>query len=158
MIQIRPADLDDPSDAQAVVALTRAYAADPMGMGREPDPAALVRLIPGLRAHGGAVVLLAFDGAEAIGLATCFRGFSTFAARPLLNVHDLAVLPSHRGRGVGAALLAAVEAHARATGCCKVTLEVMDHNPARRLYQRCGYAAVASAAGGEAVLFLSKAL
>lgn len=157
-MQIRLADLDDPRDALDIVALTRAYAADPMGMGRELEPAVLDRLIPGLRANGGAVVLLAHDGGEAFGLATCFRGFSTFAGRPLLNVHDLAVLATHRGRGVGAALLQAAEAHARATGCCKVTLEVMDHNPARRLYLRCGYSAAATAAGGENVLFLSKPL
>jgi ribosomal protein S18 acetylase RimI-like enzyme len=67
-------------------------------------------------------------------------GFSTFEARPLVNVHDLAVLPEHRGRGVGRALLAGVEQRARARGCCKLTLEVLDTNEtARRLYARFGF-------------------
>jgi ribosomal protein S18 acetylase RimI-like enzyme len=58
----------------------------------------------------------------------------------LLNIHDLAVLPEHRGRGVGRALLAAVEEHARRKGCCKLTLEVQDDNPrARALYDKFGF-------------------
>jgi ribosomal protein S18 acetylase RimI-like enzyme len=69
-----------------------------------------------------------------------FTGFSTFQGLPLLNIHDLAVLPAQRGAGVGRALLAAAEEHARATGCCKLTLEVQEDNtPARRLYERVGF-------------------
>jgi ribosomal protein S18 acetylase RimI-like enzyme len=69
-----------------------------------------------------------------------FVGYSTFQARPLLNIHDLAVLPGRRGRGTGRALLAAAEAQALAEGCCKLTLEVQDDNtPARQLYDRFGF-------------------
>jgi hypothetical protein len=32
-------------------------------------------------------VFLAYLGGEAVGLATCFIGFSTFHGRPLVNVH-----------------------------------------------------------------------
>jgi GNAT superfamily N-acetyltransferase len=66
-------------------------------------------------------------------------GFSTFYARPLVNVHDLSVLAAHRGQGVGRQLLAAVEAEAQRLGCCKLTLEVLERNPARRLYESCGF-------------------
>jgi ribosomal protein S18 acetylase RimI-like enzyme len=73
-------------------------------------------------------------------LAVCFFGFSTFQARPLLNIHDLAVVPEYRGRGVGRALLEAAEARAAERGCCKLTLEVQDANPrARQLYERYGF-------------------
>ncbi len=95
------------------------------------------------------MVLLALDGAsgEALGVATCFRGWSTFAARPLLNVHDLAVLPAHRRRGVARALLAAVEEAARREGAAKVTLEVRpDNAPAQALYRACGFTFQARAA------------
>ena len=70
----------------------------------------------------------------------CFWGFSTFAAQPLLNLHDFAVLPEARGRGVGQRLLAEIERRARARGCCKITLEVHDSNErAKALYRREGF-------------------
>ena len=142
-IAIREADLADPRQADAVVAIVDAYARDAFG-GRKPlPPPVRDGLIPGLRAHPTTLVLLAYDGDQAVGVAVCFFGFSTFQARPLLNVHDLAVVPAARGRGGGQALLTAAEARARARGCCKLTLEVLDQNgPARRLYARVGLADV----------------
>ena len=46
-----------------------------------------------------------------------FVGFSTFAASPLINIHDLHVEPEWRRQGVARLLLEAVEARARALGC-----------------------------------------
>jgi ribosomal protein S18 acetylase RimI-like enzyme len=86
-------------------------------------------------------------------------GYSTFRARPLLNLHDLAVQPEARERGVGGALLAAVESHARALGCCKVTLEVREDNAsARRLYERVGFVDSAPAGARTRTLFLEKSV
>jgi ribosomal protein S18 acetylase RimI-like enzyme len=108
-------------------------------------------------AHGAAVVLLAREDGEAVGIAVCFAGYSTFRARPLLNLHDLAVLPAARGRGVGEALLGGVAARARALGCCKVTLEVREDNaPARRLYARAGFVDSAPAGAATRTLFLER--
>ena len=78
-------------------------------------------------------------GDKAVGLANCFMGYSTFAAAALVNIHDFAVLPGHRGAGIGKALMAAIEAEALKRGACKITLEVLSGNPARRLYQREGF-------------------
>ena len=135
----RIADLDSPTDAQAVVALLDAYAADPLGAGAPLDPSVKARLISALREVPGRLVLLAFVDGEAVGVLVAFQGFSTFKARPLLNIHDLAVLPGYRGRGIGRGLLAAAEAEARRRGCCKLTLEVREDNPAAGLYARCGF-------------------
>ena len=78
---------------------------------------------------------------EPIGLINCFEGYSTFKAKPLLNVHDIAVLPAFRGQGVGQALLQAAQDHAHARGCCKLTLEVLSGNhPALQSYRRFGFA------------------
>lgn len=138
--QIRLANLDDPADAAAIIAVLDSYASDPRGGGQPLSPQVKARLIPGLGAHPTTRVWLAFDAGQAIGLCVGFVGFSTFQARPLLNIHDLAVVPGRRGGGVGRALLAAAESHARAAGCCKLTLEVQDDNlPARRLYERFGF-------------------
>jgi GNAT superfamily N-acetyltransferase len=143
-IEIRDADLADPADATAVVELVNAYARDPMGGGVPLADDARARLASGLRAHPTTLVLLAFADGRAVGVAVCFFGFSTFQGRPLLNVHDLAVVAEARGRGIGRALLAAAEARARAGGCCKLTLEVLeDNHRARAVYARAGFADVA---------------
>lgn len=138
-LTIALADYRDPRDAADVVALLDAYARDPMG-GGEPLPEAVKARLPGdLAATPHAFSLLARIDDKAVGLANCFMGYSTFAAAPLVNIHDLAVLPGHRGTGIGKALLAAIEAEGLKRGACKVTLEVLSGNPARHLYEACGY-------------------
>jgi len=158
-LHVDDADLDDPAHAAAIVAVLDSYASDPIGGGRPLADEVRAQLLPGLRRHPTTLVLLAFDGGQPVGIAVCFFGFSTFQAQPLLNVHDLAVVPAQRGRGVGSALLAAAEARARRAGCCKLTLEVQDDNHrARMVYARFGFTDFVL--GGEAVptRFLSKVL
>lgn len=144
MIEIVEGDLTREDHRRDVLALTAAYGADRLGTGAPLAPEVLGRLIEGLRAMPTALILLAYEEEgptrRALGIATCFIGFSTFHARRLVNIHDLAVLEGNRGKGVGRALLAAVEARARALDCCKVTLEVHENNPrARRLYEEVGF-------------------
>ncbi|MEO8315292.1 MAG: GNAT family N-acetyltransferase [Pseudomonadota bacterium] len=139
-VQVRRASLDDVADADAIVSLLNAYAMDPRGGGQPLSDAVRARLAEGLRQTPAARVWLAFDGPDAVGVCVGFVGYSTFEALPLLNIHDLAVLPGQRGRGTGRALLAAAEALALAEGCCKLTLEVQEDNaPARQLYERFGF-------------------
>lgn len=138
-LTIALADYADPRDAADVVALLDAYARDPMGGGEPLSDAVKARLTGDLAANPQAFSLLARLDGEAVGLASCFMGYSTFAAAPLVNIHDLAVLPETRGKGIGKALLAAIEAEALKRGACKVTLEVLSGNPARHLYEACGY-------------------
>lgn len=157
-VKVRAADLADARDADAVVALLDSYARDPRGGSTPLSADVRATLVAGLRAHPTTCVWLAFEDACAIGVCVGFMGFSTFQARPLLNIHDLAVLPGSRGAGVGGALLAAAEAHARATGCCKLTLEVQeDNSPARSLYARCGFRDVTYGDSGP-TRFLGKSL
>ena len=100
----------------------------------------LEQLAPGLRRQPGTLVFLPWLDRRAVGVAVCMTGFSTFTAKPLINIHDLAVTADYRGRGVGRLLLKAVEAKARELGCGKVTLEVHEDNaPAQQLYQRFGF-------------------
>lgn len=138
-LTIALADYRDPRDAADVVALLDAYARDPMGGGEPLADGVKARLASDLAANPQAFSLLARLDGEAVGLANCFMGYSTFAAAPLVNIHDLAVLPDRRGAGIGKALLAAVEAEGLKRGACKVTLEVLSGNPARHLYAREGY-------------------
>lgn len=140
-IDVIEVDLRDETQMGEIIAVLDSYAREPAG-GQAPLAADVrERLRTDLARVPGAVVLGAADpDAGIVGVAVCFRGYSTFKAMPLLNVHDLAVLPEHRGRGVGTALLAGVERRARADGCCKLTLEVLDDNDgARRLYENFGF-------------------
>jgi ribosomal protein S18 acetylase RimI-like enzyme len=139
-LEIVQADLSDAEHAAAVVAMVDAYSRDPMGAGAPLRADVREALIPRLRAHPGTVVFLAMRAHEPVGVAVCFTGFSTFAARPLLNVHDLGVVGARRGEGVGRLLLEAAEAFARARGFCKLTLEVVEHNTrALGLYESFGF-------------------
>lgn len=106
---VRKADFDNPVDRRGILEALDSYASDPMGGGKPLGKDVRERLVPVLRDHPNALVLLAFVEDTPVGVAVCFLGLSTFEARPLLNIHDLAVLPDYRGRGIGRMLLAAVE-------------------------------------------------
>jgi ribosomal protein S18 acetylase RimI-like enzyme len=138
-VEIREVDFSDAAQCAGIVEVINSYAIDPIGGGHPLSPEVQTRLVPGLREHPTSLVLLAFAEGRPVGVAVCFFGFSTFAARPLLNIHDLAVVPEWRGRGVGRALLTAAEDRAVERGCCKLTLEVRDDNRARALYERFGF-------------------
>lgn len=154
-ITIVEADFSDPGHAGAVVEILDVYAQEPVEGGRPLPDDVRARLPQALAEHPTAFALLAFDGASAVGVAVCIGGFSTFAARPLINVHDLAVMPTHRGQRIGTRLLEAVAERARQAGCCKVTLEVrVSNGDARRLYERLGF----SDAGGQPTQFLERRL
>ena len=158
-VHIRLADLNDSADQAATLEMIDAYARDPMGNGAPLPPDVRDRLIAGLRTHPTTLVFLAFVATSPVGVAVCFLGFSTFAAKPLINIHDLSVLPRHRGTGIGRALLQAVEAEARSRGCCKLTLEVLDENHrARRAYAAAGFGAPVYKGDEQKTLFLSKPL
>ena len=137
---IRLADYTDPKDAAWVVELLDIYARDPMGGGAPLADDVRVNLINRLQEQPSVFSLLAFSDDMAIGLMNCVWGFSTFAASPLMNIHDLIVSPEARGKGVGKALFAQVEKIARDKGACKITLEVLSGNhPAKALYASLGY-------------------
>jgi ribosomal protein S18 acetylase RimI-like enzyme len=139
-LTIALADYANPRDAADIVALLDAYARDPMGGGKGLSDYVRANVVAGLAGTPGAYSLIARADDAAAGLANCITGYSTFAAAPLVNIHDFAVLPAFRGQGLGRALMAAVEAEALNRGACKVTLEVLTGNgPARALYTACGY-------------------
>lgn len=137
---VRQADYANAQDALAIVLLLDAYASDPAGGGEGLSDFAKTHLVPALAARPQAYSVLAFDGDVPVGLVNCIEGFSTFKCRPLVNVHDVAVLASHRGQRIAERMLAEAECIARERGACKLTLEVLSGNtPAVKLYQRIGF-------------------
>ena len=136
----------EPVHAAALVSLLDAYARDPMGGGEPLSDFAKANLISELGTRPQAFSVLAFASPEdagdevPAGLVNCIEGFSTFACRPLVNVHDVAVLPQFRGQRVAEKMLALAEEIARERGACKLTLEVLQGNVgAARLYHRIGF-------------------
>lgn len=135
------ADYANPAHAAALVSLLDAYAQDPMGGGHALSEFAKANLVQALAARPQAFSVLAFDGNRPVGLVNCIEGFSTFACQPLVNVHDVAVLPGYRGQRIAEQMLAVAEVIARERGACKLTLEVLAGNAgAIRLYERVGFA------------------
>jgi ribosomal protein S18 acetylase RimI-like enzyme len=158
-LAIIEADLDNPRHQDAIVAMISAYARDPMGARQDLPDQVRRDLIHGLCNHPTSLIFLAFHGAAPVGIAVCFLGFSTFAARSLINIHDLAVIPAYRQRGVGRRLLEGVEAKGRALGCGKLTLEVREDNQvAQRLYRNVGFDGLESDGGRPRMWFLEKCL
>ncbi|NMG69197.1 GNAT family N-acetyltransferase [Parazoarcus communis] len=127
--------------SSAFLTLLDHYAQDPMGGGHPLKPEARNHLVERLRERTDFVGFIAFHGQQPCGLINCFEGFSTFAARPLLNIHDIVVLRELRGQGIARKLLAAAADEARRRNCCKLTLEVLSNNTAAlRTYQQAGFA------------------
>ena len=155
-IEILEADLDNESHQQAVLAMINEYACDAFGQSQPLDNDVRQALVGELRAHPTTHIMLAYSDEEPVGIAVCFRGFSTFKAKPLLNIHDLGVHRDHRGKGIGWKLLDAAERKARDLGCCRLTLEVADLNAARRLYRRFGFVGDDQATAEQKSWFMDK--
>lgn len=140
MIDVVRARYDDPAHTAALVELLDHYARDPAGGGEPLSDFARANLAEALAARPFVFSVLAWDGGAPVGLINAIEGFSTFACAPLVNVHDVVVIDSHRGRGIAARLFAEVEAIARERGACKLTLEVLAGNAAARaLYEKLGF-------------------
>jgi GNAT superfamily N-acetyltransferase len=158
-ITVLEADLSRADHQEATLALIDGYSMDPMGDGKPLSDVARRDLISGLRQHPTTMIFIAYDGAEPIGIAVCFRGFSTFAARTLINIHDFFVVPAYRGKGIGRLLFEVVEERARELGCCKLSLEVQENNHrARSIYAAAGFGRSVYMPEAGGAFFLTKAL
>lgn len=159
-LHVFPLDLAGAGQAAAFLDLLEHYARDPMGGGHGLLPETRARLVDRLKVLPGFHGALAFANDAPVGLINCFVGFSTFAAKPLLNIHDIVVQESQRGQGVGQALLAWAERRAAELGCCKLTLEVLANNHrAMAAYRHAGYVPYElDPAAGQALLMQKKLL
>lgn len=156
---IRLADWSNPDDGLAVVNLLNAYAEDPMGGAAPLSVYAKENLPAAMAATPGAFSAIGFQAGNPVALANCFTTLSTFACKPIINIHDLAVLPQSRGSGVGQKMLGFVEEHAQQVGACKITLEVLTGNErARRSYSRFGFEAYTLDETTGHALFLQKGI
>lgn len=137
---IKVADYQNPQDAAHIIELLDIYARDTMGGSQPLTEYARQSLIPALTSLPYALSTLCYVGSQPAGLLNAFESFSTFKCKPLINIHDVIVAPNFRGMGISQMLLKKVEEIARAKGCCKITLEVLEGNtPAQAAYQKFGF-------------------
>jgi len=133
------ADLDVHGDV--ILQLLRGYAQDPMGGNEDLSGYAQANLINEMRKRPDSVVtfLCYVDGVPA-GLCNCVIGFSTFACKSLLNIHDFYTVAEYRRKGVARALMNTVEDYSKEQKYCKITLECLANNaPAMNAYVKQGY-------------------
>jgi ribosomal protein S18 acetylase RimI-like enzyme len=140
MFEIFQANLDEVSHASALLELLDHYARDPMGGGQGLSEYVLENLLAELKKRDDLLVVLAFHGPRPAGLVNCFEGFSTFKAKPLMNIHDVVVHSDYRGQGLSTRMREKVEQLARQRNCCKLTLEVLQGNRvAQGAYRKAGF-------------------
>lgn len=156
-IEIRHPDWNSPLDRSTVLDLLDAYANDLMGGGHPLSDHVRSNLCKELAQRPSIVVLLAFQDSEPAGLCIANEGFSTFACKPLLNIHDLVVTTRFRGRGIARALMEQAHAIALRRDCCKLTLEVLENNAiARSFYNAIGFSSYELDPAAGKALFLEK--
>ena len=141
MVGIIELELGNEKHRNDFLKMLNVYASDIMGGGNELPSQVQANLLDELEKVPHKLVLLAYDGDQPVGIANCFYGFSTFKAKPLLNIHDFAVAPEARGKGIALLMLKEIEKRALAKGCCKITLEVLEGNKrAQKVYFDFGFA------------------
>ncbi len=138
-----------------LIALLNGYAKDPMGGGNALPQSVHSRLIEVLPKQPNVFSLMVLVDGKDAGFCNCVWGFSTFAAAPLVNIHDLFVLPEYRGLGLSQTLLDGVAEVAKQAGAVKITLEVLENNTvAQGAYRRYGFVPYElSDSGGKAELW-----
>lgn len=127
-----------PADLNVAALLFDAYR---QFYGQPPDADRARRFLAERLAAGDTVLLLALDAdGGGLGFTHLFPSFTSVGTARLFVLNDLFVAPAARGRGVGAALLGAAEAHAREAGAVRLVLQTAtDNRPAQRLYERRGW-------------------
>jgi len=141
-LRIDQVDWSSTNDQQDVAQMMGVYHADTFGAGAPMNPTTAIKAVADLSQTPHAICFLARKNNQAAGYALCFFGYSSFKAAKLLNIHDLAVHPEHRGQGIGKAMIQTAAQVAKAAGACKLTLEVLENNHvAQKLYQSEGFSA-----------------
>jgi ribosomal protein S18 acetylase RimI-like enzyme len=133
-------DLNSANHAEQFYELLAEYMKDKMGGEVIPPFNHKEEVLKNFPKDYSSMILFVKKGNLFIGMAVCFINFSTFKAKPYINVHDLIIRTGYRGKGYGKALLQKVIDIAAERNFCKVTLEVREDNlNAQALYKQLGF-------------------
>lgn len=135
--QLIQVDLSSEIHCVKLLELLNAYMEDEMGISKSMPSSLAIKIIEGLKQHAAYLGFFVCVENEFVALANCNLNYSTWQAKPLINIHDFVVLPSFRKQGAGVFLLAEIENYAKKRGYCKITLEVRNDNfKAQNLYKK----------------------
>jgi GNAT superfamily N-acetyltransferase len=99
------------------------------------EPSAAARFLADPRHH----IAVALDAGCVVGFASGVHHIHPDKLLPDLFVNEVGVAPSHRGRGLGKAVVTALLQHGRELGCGEAwVLTDRDNQAAMRLYATCG--------------------
>ncbi len=133
-------NLNDWDHCQALIRLMNDYMQDEMGIGESMPKELGAQIIAGLKRHDAYLGFFVCIENEYVALANCNLNYSTWKAKPLINIHDFIVSPAHRQKGVGLFLLKFIEEFAVEKGYCRINLEVrQDNHKAQQLYRKAGF-------------------
>jgi GNAT superfamily N-acetyltransferase len=126
--------------AQDLAAVAPLFDAYRQFYGRPADLEGARRFLGERLDRGDSVVLLAFDGAEAVGFTQLYPSFSSASMAKIFVLNDLFVKPQGRRRGVGSALLQAAADFGRSEGAVRLTLSTgVANSTAQSLYEQTGW-------------------
>ncbi|MGQ7868094.1 GNAT family N-acetyltransferase [Sunxiuqinia sp. sy24] len=135
-----PIQLDNEQHCTELIRLLDLYMQDEMGDSAPMPEGQAQKILEGLRNYQGYLGFFAVVDGQYAALANCNKNFSTFQAKPLLNIHDFVVHPDFRGKGVGQFLLDSIAEFVKQQGYCRINLEVRHDNfNAQKLYRKAGY-------------------
>jgi len=139
-MQLVEVDLNNEKHCSAVLRLLSDYMQDEMGIGEEMPAELGPKIIEGLKNHAGYLGFLVQVDNQYAGLANCNLVFSTWKAKPLINIHDFTVSSKFRKRGIGQFLMNSIIDYAKSNGYCRINLEVRHDNiKAQNLYIKTGF-------------------
>lgn len=139
-LSIQRVDLTNSTHTEHIIKLLNDYMNDPMGNNRPMEKNIAAQIISGLKAHTAFLGFFVMVGDRFAGLANCNLNFSTFQAKPLINIHDFIVAPEFRGMGAGQFLLQGIIDYAAERNFCRINLEVREDNlTAKSLYRKLGF-------------------
>lgn len=127
------------ADVPAVIAL---LADDMLGQGREAaDPAPYLAAFDAMQAEGANHLIVGDDNGAVVACyqITFISGLSLTATRRA-QIEGVRVSASHRGRGIGEAMMQDAETRARAAGCRLLQFTTnKSRGDAHRFYDRMGF-------------------
>jgi GNAT superfamily N-acetyltransferase len=125
---------------QSLKDLIKHYMTDAMGGCKPLSLHQEDAMVLGLQKQSNCFVLFIEYNNSIVGVATCFLLFSTFKALPYINVHDIVIHTSMRGKHLGKLLMQKIIEIGHHYNCCKITLEVREDNiVAQRMYKQLGF-------------------